>query len=129
MRWILVAAVAVSVMTACTDSTTSSSGISGDLIFVGGGQIIPTSSIPWSPAPPHLYPGSVIAYAEDGTQRGSVSFPDGQGFSLSLAPGTYRLVPTSGDAFCRPRNVTVIGGWYETVRLTCDRKLPSRTAD
>jgi len=111
----------VSVMTACTGTTTSSSGISGDLTFAGGGEVISTSRTPWSSAPLHLQPGSVIAYAEDGTQRGSVSFPAGQGFSLSLAPGTYRLIPMSSgsDAVCLPRNVIVIGGWYETVRLTC----------
>src|SRR5439155_2121708 len=111
----------VSVMTACTGTTTSSSGISGDLTFAGGGEVISTSRTPWSSAPLHLQPGSVIAYAEDGTQRGSVSFPAGQGFSLSLAPGTYRLIPMSSgsDAVCLPRNVIVIGGWYETVRLIC----------
>jgi hypothetical protein len=95
-------------------STTLSSGVKGDLSYVGGPLVV-------SPAARHLEPGDVIAFAEDGTRVGEVHFPEGQGFSLSLPPGEYRLVATSGDAQCPDRTrVLVSPNSFETVHIHCD---------
>jgi hypothetical protein len=70
-----------------------------------------------------LEPGDVVAFAEDGTQAGAIHFPEGQGLSLSLPPGEYRLVATSGDARCPDRTwVTVSPNSYETVHIHRDVK-------
>ena len=94
---------------------TSSSGVKGDLTYVGG----PALS---SPASPHLEGGSVLAYTRGGYERGAIYFPEGQGFLLPLLPGTYRLVATSGDASCPSRTVTVESDRYEALRIRCDIK-------
>lgn len=98
----------------CSHSAGGPSGIKGDLVYSGG----PASSS----ASPVLEPGSVIAYAEDGTQKAGTTFAQGQGFSLSLPPGTYKLVATSGSAYCPSQNVTVASGGFQSVRITCSVK-------
>ncbi len=125
MRRMLVGVVAALALTACTNSTvpgppggsqatpTSSTGVKGDLTYVGG----PALS---SPASLQLEGGSVLAYTQDGSERGATEFPEGQGFVLPLAPGTYRLVAISGDASCPSRSVTVESDRYEAVRIRCD---------
>jgi hypothetical protein len=97
-------------------STTLSSGVKGDLSYVGGPLVV-------SPTARHLEPGDVVAFAQDGTQAGAIHFPEGQGFSLSLPPGEYGLVATSGDARCPDRlRVTVSPNSYEAVHIRCDVK-------
>ena len=64
--------------------TTLSSGVKGDLSYVGGPPLV-------SPIARHLEPGDVVAIAEDGTQAGRILFPEGQGFWLSLRPGSISL--------------------------------------
>jgi hypothetical protein len=95
-------------------STTLSSGVKGDLSYVGGPSVV-------SPAARHLEPGGVVAFADDGTQAGAIHFSEGQGLSLSLPPGEYRLVATSGDARCPDGiKVTVSPNRFETVHIRCD---------
>ena len=93
--------------------TTLSSGVKGDLSYVGGPPLV-------SPIARHLEPGDVVAIAEDGTQAGRILFPEGQGFWLSLPPGEYQLVATSGDAQCPDSWVTVSPKSYRTVHLLCE---------
>jgi hypothetical protein len=90
--------------------TSPASGVTGELRYVGG------------PAPgnsPHLEPGRVVAYAENGREAGTVDFQEGEGFSLTLPPGTYTIVPSSGDAGCQTSTVTVVEGEYTTVHVEC----------
>ncbi len=95
-------------------STSLSSGVKGDLSFVGGPLVA-------SPTARLLRPGDVVAFAEDGTEAGAIHFSEGQGFSLSLPPGRYRLVATSGDARCPDGiKVTVLPNDYKIVRIRCD---------
>ena len=96
-------------------STAPSSGVKGDLSYVGGPPLV-------SPIARHLEPGDVVAIAEDGTQAGEILFPEGQVFWLSLPPGEYQLVATSGDAQCPDSRVTVSPNSYETVHIRCDVK-------
>jgi hypothetical protein len=92
-----------------------SSGVSGDLVYVGGPGASPASS-------PHFEPGEVTAFALDGTEAAGGHFPEGKGFSLPLEPGTYRLVSKSGDARCPAVTVTVVPDRYQTVRIHCSVK-------
>ena len=90
--------------------STPSSGIRGDLRYVGG------------PAPgnsKHLEAGRVVAYDVDGGEAGSAAFAEGYGFELPLAPGTYVLIPTSGDAACPDQTITIAADRYETVHFKC----------
>ncbi len=96
-------------------STALSSGVKGDLSYVGGPPLV-------SPIARHLEPGDVVAIAEDGTQAGEILFPEGQVFWLSLPPGEYQLVATSGDAQCPDSRVTVSPNGYETAHIRCDVK-------
>jgi hypothetical protein len=77
---------------------------------------------PQSPASPHLEPGGVIAGDEGGIEQGATNFREGLEFSLSLPPGTYRLVATSTNAQCLSRKVTVEPGRYEAVKIRCSIK-------
>ena len=126
MRWILVVVTSLMIaLGACTQSSTPmsvglappsrSSGVLGDITYVGGPG-------PASPAALRLRPGSVTAFTPGGVQRAVAVFAEGHGFSIPLAPGTYRLVSKSGDARCPARTVTVLPGGYETVRIRCSVK-------
>jgi hypothetical protein len=61
----------------------------------------------------------VIAYDEGGGEAASADFVEGQGFTLSLAPGTYRVVGVSGEAVCSSKTVTVEADTLETIRFRC----------
>jgi hypothetical protein len=90
--------------------STPSSGIRGDLRYVGG------------PAPgnsKHLEPGRVVVYDIGGGEAGSADFAEGYGFDLPLAPGTYVVIPSSGDAGCPHRTITIAADQYETVHFKC----------
>ena len=89
--------------------TSPNSGIRGDLRYVGG----PTIG-------PHPAPGHVIAYSADGSEAATADFGEGKSFDISLEPGTYRLVFTSGDAQCPDKTVTVGPDTFEIVRELCD---------
>jgi len=105
LRYLL--AVGLLVAIACASQA---SGVTGELRYVGG------------PAPgnsPHLEPGRVVAYAEDGREAGTVDFQEGEGFTLTLPPGTYTIVPSSGDAGCPTSTVTVVEGEFATVHIEC----------
>jgi hypothetical protein len=97
---------------ACTKGPTS--GVRGDLTYVGGPNPSALFGVP--------QPGRVVAYGQDGVEADSADFRPGEGFTLSLAPGTYRLAATSGDADCRPKTITVVPDTYETVRVRCSVK-------
>lgn len=64
-------------------------------------------------------PVGVVAYDESGADAASADFGDGEAFTLSLAPGTYQLVGTSGDAACQQKTIAVMPDRYETVRFHC----------
>jgi hypothetical protein len=101
-------AVGFTLAVAC--SQPPSSGVRGDLRYVGG------------PAPgnsKHLEPGRVVAYTTEGGEAGAAEFVEGSGFELVLAAGTYVLVPSSGDAICPHTTVTVSEDRYETVHFRC----------
>jgi hypothetical protein len=85
------------------------SGVRGDLRYLGG----PTIG-------PHPAPGHVVVYSADGSEAASADFDEGKTFDISLEPGTYRLVFTSGDAQCPDKSVTVAPDTFETVRELCD---------
>ena len=120
MRWNLVgiAVVIISVASpACggpspTGGRQPSSGVSGDLVYIGG----PAASAATSP---HLEPGKVTAFTLDGAIRADSGFSEGKGFTLYLEPGTYRLVSKSGDARCPAVTVTVVADRFEIIRIRC----------
>ncbi len=125
MRWVLAAVTTCLIaLTGCTGTTpepiglvrpSSSSGVRGDISYVGGPVAVSQASPIWRP-------GSVTASTLDGVQRGRVAFPEGQGFTLPLPPGTYRSVSKSGDAQCPAQIITVIAGRYSTVNIRCSVK-------
>jgi len=105
--WVL-PALGLVLLAACTKTPTS--GIRGDLTYVGG------------PAPGNadqLEPGRVVAYTSDGGEAGSADFVEGVGFQLALPPDTYVLVASSGDAICPHKSVTIVEDQYETVHFKC----------
>jgi hypothetical protein len=116
MRAILASLAVVLSLAGCTRSAppSESSGVRGDLSYVGGPLVA-------SPSSPRSEPGYVSAYAGD-RPAGTIHVASGQGFSLPLPPGRYTLVPRSGDAHCRERMITVVPNRYETVHLLCDVK-------
>jgi hypothetical protein len=63
-----------------------------------------------------------VAIAQDGEIVGRVMFPEGEGFSIALDPGTYRLDAFSGDVRCPDTTVTVLVERYEIVRIRCSVK-------
>jgi len=87
------------------------SGVRGDLVYVGG------------PAPGvnrnHLAPGEVVVWTQTVDRVASVSWGEGEGFQLPLDPGTYELVPWSGDARCESREVSVSAADYVSVHFRC----------
>jgi hypothetical protein len=102
----------VAIVVASAGCTRNQSGIEGDLQYVGG----PTGG-PYGPEPGHA-----VAYSAEGSEAGSVDFAVGEGFRLSLQPGTYRIVFSSGDAHCPEQTVTVRANSYEPVSERCDVK-------
>jgi len=75
------------------------SGIVGILSYTGG---------PAAGTSNQREGGAVVVYAQDGTEVAHASFGQGEGFALALDPGTYRVVPTSGDAQCSDQTVDVV---------------------
>jgi hypothetical protein len=64
--------------------------------------------------------GRVVAYAvESGDESGSTDFGEGERLHLPLEPGTYRLIFTSGDAYCEPETVRVEEGLFFDASITC----------
>ena len=91
------------------------SGIVGTLSYTGG------------PAPgtsDRLEGGAVGVYAQDGTEVVHANFRAGEGFAVALDPGTYRVVPTSGDAQCAEQTVDVVAHAHRFVglRIECSVK-------
>jgi hypothetical protein len=91
-------------------SSQPSSGVRGDLRYVGGPP--PGNS-------KNLEPGRVVAYELEGGEADSVEFAEGQGFELQLAPGMYLLIASSGDASCPHKTITVTADAYETLHVKC----------
>jgi len=87
------------------------SGVRGWLTYEGG---------PFPAAFDHYRePGSVVAYAQDGSEAATESFDHGEGFTLRLSPGTYRLQPSSGEAQCPELTVDVHRDEYSIVPIVC----------
>jgi hypothetical protein len=61
----------------------------------------------------------VVAYNVDGGEAGSAAFTQGHGFELPLAPGTYVIIPSSGDASCPHQTITITADRYETLHVKC----------
>jgi hypothetical protein len=108
---LLVAAIGL-VLGACS-SVPSISGITGSLTYVGG---------PASGVSKHREPGEVVVYSTEGEEVAHTSFAEGDGFSISLNPGTYRLVPSSGDADCSELTVDVVTDRFVDVQIKCSVK-------
>jgi hypothetical protein len=89
------------------------SGVRGDLRYVGG----PAPGDPGS-----REPGSVVAFAADGSEAASADFEEGKTFELRLEPGTYKLAFTSGDAQCPDRSVAVPSDNFQAIRELCSVK-------
>ncbi len=115
-RFVLVC-IALLIVTLASASCTrdATSGVRGDLVYIGGPPPVSASA-----ASPHLEPGSVTVFDTGGKQVASASFEEGRGFSIVLPPGSYRLVPHSGDAQCVPRPVSVEPDAITTIRVSCD---------
>jgi hypothetical protein len=92
-----------------------SSGVSGDLVYIGG----PAASSTTSPTPS---PTSVTAFTLDGAIAASAHFSEGKSFTLYIEPGTYRLVSKSGGARCPAMTVAVVADRFETIRIHCNIK-------
>ena len=104
-RGILLAALVIA-MTSCTPK----SGITGSLTYVGG----PAPGVSNRPEP-----GEVVVYSQEGAEVARASFAEGEGFSIPLRPGTYRVVPDSGDAGCSELTVDVVEDQFVDLPITC----------
>ncbi len=91
--------------------TKPTSGVRGDLIYLGGMDPRGTRN--------HPEPGEVVAWTRKGDRVASVSFGEGEGFHLALDPGTYELVPRSGDTRCQSMEVSVPAAGYVDIRFQC----------
>src|SRR2546428_12454333 len=101
MRWILVGAVAVSLLTACTDSTTS--GIKGDLIWVGGGQVHSPFAFARSSTALEIWQRDRVR--RERCPTGSRLLSRGTGVLPLARAGHIPVGPKQHGAFCHPRNV------------------------
>jgi hypothetical protein len=123
LRRSLVGVAAVIISVACTDCAGTSpigggrpsSGVSGDLVYIGGAAASSTTS-------PTPRPTSVTAFTLDGAIAASAHFSEGKSFTLYIEPGTYRLVSKSGGARCPAVTVTVVADRFETIRIRCNVK-------
>jgi len=86
------------------------SGITGKLTYAGG---------PLGHSSNHGEPGEVVVYLQDGEELARSSFGEGKQFSIALSPGTYRVVPTSGDADCRELTVNVAPDEFYPLNVVC----------
>jgi len=86
------------------------SGITGKLTYAGGPSGLSSN---------HGEPGEVVVYLQDGEELARSSFREGEQFSISLGPGTYRVVPTSGDADCQELTVNVAPGEFQPLSVVC----------
>jgi len=93
-----------------TTSCTPKSGISGSLTYVGG---------PPPGTSDHPEPGELVVYSQDGAEVAHASFAEGEGFSIPLTPGTYRVVPKSGDAGCSELTVDVMADQFVDLPIKC----------
>jgi hypothetical protein len=111
---LIVCAVAVAILGAVSVLVWAkpSSGVQGDLEYRGGPG-------PGTALIGQAEPGEVVAFGTSGDRRRSVTFGGGERFQLSLDPGTYHFVATSGDAQCQPQDVTVPASRYVDVRFLC----------
>jgi hypothetical protein len=87
------------------------SGVRGDLVYLGGPNPRAIRN--------HPEPGEVVAWTRTGHRVASVSFGEDEGFQLALDPGTYELVPRSGDARCQSMEVSVPSAGYVDIRFQC----------
>ena len=86
------------------------SGITGKLTYAGGPPGLNSN---------HGEPGEVVVYLQDGEELARASFGEGDGFSIPLSPGTYRVLPTSGDADCQELTVNVAPGEFQPLSVVC----------
>ena len=91
----------------------TSSGIGGSLSYEGG---------PSPGTSNQREPGELVVYSQDGNEVARTSFVEGEGFAIPLSPGTYRVVPTSGDAACSELTVEVVADQFLDVPITCGVK-------
>jgi hypothetical protein len=118
MRFIAPAVIVIA-LTACgrAASPAADSGIFGT---VTAGPTCPVE-MQGSPCPPGLWTGEVAA--TDGEGRVFRTTTDDHGsYSLSLAPGTYEVVPVTsgGPPFGKSTSVVVVEGAVQRVDLTVD---------
>jgi len=86
------------------------SGIAGNLTYAGGPPGLSSN---------HGEPGEVVVYLQDGEEVARASFGEGDGFSISLSPGTYRVLPRSGDADCQELTVNIAPGEFQPLSVVC----------
>ena len=74
-----------------------------------------------SPCPPEVWTGDVEATGTDGHVFRTTTDEHGN-YSLSLAPGTYQVVPMTGDGppFGKPTSVVGVAGARQRVDLSVD---------
>jgi hypothetical protein len=100
------------------DSYYGRHGITLSLTYVGG---------PGPVVSGHRELGNVAIYSKDGEEVALMLVVDGHDFTITLNPGTYRLVPTSGNADCPESTVHVAAestvhaprGRFVHVQITC----------
>jgi hypothetical protein len=106
-------------LVACGRSASSpaTSGIFGS---VTAGPTCPVE-VQGSPCPPGLWTGEVTATDADGRVFRTTTDDRGS-YSLSLAPGSYQVVPvtSAGPPFGKPTSVVVVAGAAQRVDLTVD---------
>ena len=118
MRIAITIALTVSLV-ACgrSSSPSADAGIFGT---VSAGPTCPVE-MQGSPCPPGLWTGQVAATDANGHVFRTTT-DDRGGYALSLAPGSYQVVPvTSGrPPFGKPTSVIVVAGAMQRVDLTVD---------
>ena len=77
---------------------------------------------PGKPAPPDARPGRVKVIDRHGRVVARRTVKQGQRYDFLLAPGRYRLVAHSGDAYCQPRKVRAPAGRTVTSNVDCGVK-------
>jgi hypothetical protein len=106
-------------LVACGRSA-SSPAASGIFGAVTAGPTCPVE-VQGSPCPPGLWTGEVTA--TDASGRVFRTTTDDRGsYSLSLAPGSYQVVPvtSAGPPFGKPTSVVVVAGAMRRVDLSVD---------
>jgi hypothetical protein len=93
-----------------TTGTDPTTGIIGKLTYSGG---------PPPGLSTHAEPGEVVVYPLGGGVVASVSVQEGDGFSIPLDPGTWRVSATSGDADCQDITVNVRANRLTDASIVC----------